>query len=29
MDITPANQRVLPHRARAVLRAALAGYYRG
>jgi RNA polymerase sigma-70 factor, ECF subfamily len=29
LDITPANQRVLLHRARAVLRAALAGYYRG
>jgi RNA polymerase sigma-70 factor, ECF subfamily len=29
LDITPANQRVLLHRARAVLRAALAGYCRG
>jgi RNA polymerase sigma-70 factor, ECF subfamily len=29
LDVTPANQRVLLHRARAVLRAALAGYYRG
>ena len=27
LDISPANQRVLLHRARAVLRAALAGYY--
>ena len=29
MGISPANQRVLLHRARAILRAALAGYYRG
>ena len=29
LDISPANQRVLLHRARAVLRAALADYYRG
>ena len=29
LDITPANQRVLLHRARAILRMALAGYYRG
>jgi RNA polymerase sigma-70 factor, ECF subfamily len=29
LDVTPANQRVLLHRARAVLRTALAGYYRG
>jgi len=29
LDITPANQRVLLHRARATLRTALAGYYRG
>lgn len=29
LDITPANQRVLLHRARAILRIALAGYYRG
>ena len=29
LDISPANQRVLLHRARAGLRAALAGYYRG
>jgi len=29
LDITPANQRVLLHRARAMLRAALADYYRG
>ncbi len=29
LGISPANQRVLLHRARAVLRAALAGYYRG
>ena len=29
LDISPANQRVLLHRARAVLRAALAEYYRG
>jgi RNA polymerase sigma-70 factor (ECF subfamily) len=29
LDISPANQRVLLHRARAVLREALAGYYRG
>ncbi len=29
LDISPANQRVLLHRARAILRAALAGYYRG
>jgi RNA polymerase sigma-70 factor (ECF subfamily) len=29
LNITPANQRVLLHRARAILRAALAGYYRG
>jgi RNA polymerase sigma-70 factor, ECF subfamily len=29
LEISPANQRVLLHRARAVLRAALAGYYRG
>jgi len=29
LDITPANQRVLLHRARAILRTALAGYYRG
>ncbi len=28
LDITPANQRVLLHRARAILRTALAGYYR-
>jgi RNA polymerase sigma-70 factor, ECF subfamily len=29
LDISPANQRVLLHRARAVLREALAEYYRG
>jgi RNA polymerase sigma-70 factor (ECF subfamily) len=29
LEISPANQRVLLHRARAVLRGALAGYYRG
>ena len=29
LQISPANQRVLLHRARAVLREALAGYYRG
>jgi len=29
LDISPANQRVLLHRARAVLRAALADYYHG
>lgn len=29
LDITPANQRVLLHRARAILRTALAGYHRG
>jgi RNA polymerase sigma-70 factor (ECF subfamily) len=29
LEISPANQRVLMHRARTVLRAALAGYYRG
>jgi RNA polymerase sigma-70 factor, ECF subfamily len=29
LDISPANQRVLLHRARAVLRVALAEYYRG
>ena len=29
LEISPVNQRVLLHRARAVLRAALAGYYRG
>jgi RNA polymerase sigma-70 factor (ECF subfamily) len=29
LDISPANQRVLLHRARAVLRKALAEYYRG
>jgi RNA polymerase sigma-70 factor (ECF subfamily) len=29
LGITAANQRVLLHRARAALRAALAGYYRG
>jgi RNA polymerase sigma-70 factor (ECF subfamily) len=29
LEISPANQRVLLHRARAVLRVALAGYYRG
>ncbi len=29
LEITPANQRVLLHRARAILRTALAGYYRG
>ena len=29
LDISPANQRLLLHRARAVLREALAGYYRG
>jgi RNA polymerase sigma-70 factor (ECF subfamily) len=29
LNISPANQRVLLHRARAVLRGALAGYYRG
>ena len=28
LEISPANQRVLLHRARAALRAALAGYYR-
>jgi len=29
LEISSANQRVLLHRARAILRAALAGYYRG
>jgi RNA polymerase sigma-70 factor, ECF subfamily len=29
LNISPANQRVLLHRARAVLRGALVGYYRG
>jgi RNA polymerase sigma-70 factor (ECF subfamily) len=29
LNISPANQRVLLHRARAVLRDALADYYRG
>jgi RNA polymerase sigma-70 factor (ECF subfamily) len=29
LNVSPANQRVLLHRARAVLREALAGYYRG
>jgi len=29
LEISPANQRVLLHRARAVLREALAEYYRG
>jgi len=29
LEISSANQRVLLHRARAVLRAALTGYYRG
>ena len=29
LGVSPANQRVLLHRARAVLRAALAGYHRG
>jgi RNA polymerase sigma-70 factor (ECF subfamily) len=29
LEISPANQRVLLHRARAVLRAAMTGYYRG
>jgi RNA polymerase sigma-70 factor (ECF subfamily) len=29
LNITPQNQRVLLHRARAVLRAALEDYYRG
>jgi RNA polymerase sigma-70 factor, ECF subfamily len=29
LEISPANQRILLHRARAVLRAALTGYYRG
>jgi len=29
LNISPANQRVLLHRARAVLREALASYYRG
>ena len=29
LDISPANQRVLLHRARTVLREALAEYYRG
>ena len=29
LAISPANQRVLLHRARAALRVALTGYYRG
>jgi len=29
LNISPANQRVLLHRARGLLREALAGYYRG
>jgi RNA polymerase sigma-70 factor (ECF subfamily) len=29
LNVSPANQRVLLHRARAVLRVALASYYRG
>jgi RNA polymerase sigma-70 factor (ECF subfamily) len=29
LNISPQNQRVLLHRARAILRAALAEYYRG
>jgi RNA polymerase sigma-70 factor, ECF subfamily len=29
LGVSAANQRVLLHRARAALRAALAGYYRG